>query len=42
MPVARYNACEIANNIWEQPVVAVRGAVPVAAIVSVIPVGKYC
>ena len=39
MPVARYSACVIAWHIWEQPVVAVCGVVPVAAIVLVFPAG---
>ena len=37
MPVARYSACEIARHIWVQPIVAIRGIVPVAAMVLVFP-----
>ena len=37
MPVARYSACEITLNIWEQPVLEECGVVPVAAIVPIFP-----
>ena len=37
VPVARYSACEIGWHIWEQPVVAVCGVVPDAAMVPVFP-----
>ena len=37
MPVARYSACVIASHSWKQPVVAVHGVVPVAAIVPIFP-----
>ena len=36
-PLARYGACEIVWHRWEQPVVAVRGIAPVAAIVPSSP-----
>ena len=35
MPVARYSACETPWHVWEEPVVAVYGVMPVAAILPV-------
>ena len=37
----RYSACEIACHRWEQPVVAVCGAVPVADIVTLFTAGTH-
>ena len=39
MPVACYSECETAWQTWEQPVVAVCGVVPVAAILPVVGLG---
>ena len=41
VPVARYSACEIGWHRWEQPVVAVCGVVPVAALVWVFPADTH-
>ena len=41
MPVAPYCAREISRHIWEQPVVALCGVVPVTAVVPMFPAGAY-
>ena len=41
MPIAHYSACGIAWRIWEQPVVALCGVVPVAAALPIFPTGTY-
>ena len=37
VPVARYSACQVVGDRWEEPAVEVCGAVPVAAIVPIFP-----
>ena len=41
MPVVRYNACEIAWHIREQPIVAARRVVPDTAIMPICPADTY-
>ena len=41
MPVARYNACQIVCNTWEQRVLRASGVVLVSYIMPAFPAGTY-